>query len=275
MRHPDTELCLAAMRLAQDHSRPFLFNHVMRTFAFGRAAGAAQGARCDEETLFAGSMLHDLELVEPFIREDRFEIDGADAAADFLSRRGYSDRKIAIIWDASCAVRKGPALQRASPERYGKRRDVARIGTYPEIGIGVRVPHDAGRIDHIGRGYRKKPPRRSVDRAQIEAGREIAVPHLVLDVKRQPGRERGAVIDVTQHDGSLADELPEGDRTIADFPRHDDQRDAGLVQCGQHLRPIRQFVRAVRAPKPALETQDDRSVRPQGTERLITACRIG
>ena len=37
MDHPDTEICLAAMALARDHSPPFLFNHVMRTFAFGRA----------------------------------------------------------------------------------------------------------------------------------------------------------------------------------------------------------------------------------------------
>ena len=100
MQHPDTELCLAAMALARDHSPPFLFNHVMRTFAFGRAAGALQGAKYDQEMLFLGSVLHDLGLVEAFIAEDRFELDGADAAADFLSKNGYSDRKIAVIWDA-------------------------------------------------------------------------------------------------------------------------------------------------------------------------------
>ena len=97
MRHPDTPVCIAAMDLARDHSPPFLFNHVMRTFAFGRDAGALQGARYDPEMLFLGSVLHDLGLVEAFIGEDRFEIDGADAAADFLSRRGYSDAKIAVI----------------------------------------------------------------------------------------------------------------------------------------------------------------------------------
>ena len=100
MKHPDTELCLAAMALARDHSPPFLFNHVMRTFAFGRDAGALQGAKYDQEMLFLGSLLHDLGLVEAFIGKDRFELDGADAAADFLSKNGYSDRKIAVVWDA-------------------------------------------------------------------------------------------------------------------------------------------------------------------------------
>lgn len=100
MRYPDTDICIAAMELARDHSPAFLFNHVMRSHSFGQAAGALQNADYDPEVLFLGTVLHDLGLVEQFVRDDRFEIDGADAAADFLSRRGYSDQKIALIWDA-------------------------------------------------------------------------------------------------------------------------------------------------------------------------------
>lgn len=55
------------MELARDHSPAFLFNHVMRSFAFGRAAGEQQGARFDPEMLFLGSVLHDLGLTEKFI----------------------------------------------------------------------------------------------------------------------------------------------------------------------------------------------------------------
>ena len=116
MQHPDNEICIAAMELARDHSPPFLFNHVMRTYAFGRDAGAMQGAQYDQEMFFLGAMLHDLGLVEKFIGEDRFEIDGADAAADFLSRHGYSDKKIAVIWDA-IALHTTPGVpQRKQPE---------------------------------------------------------------------------------------------------------------------------------------------------------------
>ena len=116
MQHPDTELCVAAMELARDHSPPFLFNHVMRTFAFGREAGARQGAKVDQEMLYLGSMLHDLGLVEAFIGEGRFEVDGADAAADFLSKNGYSDKKIAIIWDAIALHTTLGVPQRKQPE---------------------------------------------------------------------------------------------------------------------------------------------------------------
>lgn len=116
MQHPDTPICVAALELARDTAPRFLFNHVMRTHAFGRAAGALQGAAYDEEMFFLGAVLHDLGLVERFVRDDRFEIDGADAAADFLSRRGYPDRKIAIIWDA-IALHTTPGVpQRKQPE---------------------------------------------------------------------------------------------------------------------------------------------------------------
>jgi hypothetical protein len=65
---------------------------------------------------FLGAVLHDLGLVEKFIGENRFEIDGADAAADFLSRQGYSDTKIAVIWDA-IALHTTPCVpQRKQPE---------------------------------------------------------------------------------------------------------------------------------------------------------------
>jgi len=116
MHHPDTALCLAALDLARDHSPPFLFNHVMRTYAFGSAAGALRGAQVDDEMLFLGSMLHDLGLVDAFIRDDRFEVDGADAAADFLSKQGYSDKKIAVIWDAIALHTTLSISQRKQPE---------------------------------------------------------------------------------------------------------------------------------------------------------------
>ena len=116
MQHPDTPICLAALDLARHHSPAFLFNHVMRTYAFGRAAGALQGAHVDDEMLFLGSMLHDLGLVEAFIRDDRFEVDGADAAAEFLSEQGYSDKKIAVIWDAIALHTTLSISQRKQPE---------------------------------------------------------------------------------------------------------------------------------------------------------------
>jgi hypothetical protein len=116
MKLPDTAICVAAMDLAREHSPAFLFNHVMRSFAFGHSAGLSQGAKYDVEMLFLGSVLHDLGLVDRFVSEGRFEVDGADAAAEFLSKRGYSDKKIAVIWDAIALHTTLQIPQRKQPE---------------------------------------------------------------------------------------------------------------------------------------------------------------
>lgn len=83
---------------------------------FAQAAAANQGTHYDEEMLFLGSMLHDLGLVDTFIADDRFEIDGADAAADFLMQKGYPDKKIAVIWDAIALHTTLNIPQRKQPE---------------------------------------------------------------------------------------------------------------------------------------------------------------
>ncbi|MEH6526642.1 MAG: hypothetical protein V7723_11270, partial [Sneathiella sp.] len=75
---------------------------------------------------------HDLGLVDAFIKEDRFEVDGADAAADFLSRKGYPDAKIAIVWDAIALHATVSIPQRKQPEialvQFGAGLD---IGVFP------------------------------------------------------------------------------------------------------------------------------------------------
>lgn len=104
------------MELVRDHSPPFLFNHVMRSFAFGRASGRSSGAQFDEEMLFLGAVLHDLGLTARFVGDERFEVDGADAAADFLARQGYPDRKVAVVWDAIALHSTLAVPQRKQPE---------------------------------------------------------------------------------------------------------------------------------------------------------------
>ncbi len=115
-KFPDTDVCKAALQLARDHSPEFLFNHVLRTFVFGDAVGRSADQHYDREMLFLGCALHDLGLVDEFVGEGRFEVDGADAAAEFLSREGYSDKKIAVIWDAIALHTTLEVPQRKQPE---------------------------------------------------------------------------------------------------------------------------------------------------------------
>ncbi|WP_086930249.1 HD domain-containing protein [Agarilytica rhodophyticola] len=97
---PDTKLCKSAFQLVKDCHEPFLFNHVLRTFFFGAFAGQKASCNIDMEMLFLGAVLHDIGLVEDYVEDNRFEIDGANAAAKFLQASGYPDEKIEIVWDA-------------------------------------------------------------------------------------------------------------------------------------------------------------------------------
>jgi hypothetical protein len=184
MKYPDTSICIAAMELARDHSPPFLFNHVMRSFAFGRAAGALRGASYDEEMFFLGAVLHDLGLVDRFIGEDRFEIDGADAAADFLSRRGYSDRKIAVIWDA-IALHSTPGI----PQRKQPEIALVQLGAGIDVGAVPRSLVTAETVDIILSEY----PRLGYKTAMLQAmGSVIRRKPMtgVINLMGDVGRER-------------------------------------------------------------------------------------
>lgn len=101
---PDSDLCSAALQLAFDVTPAFLANHCLRSFLFGRELAAATGQRSgvdyDEEDLFLACILHDLGLSDHAMGDQRFEVDGADAAARFLRERGVTEDRVAAIWQA-------------------------------------------------------------------------------------------------------------------------------------------------------------------------------
>ncbi len=44
--------------------------------------------------------MHDLGLTEKFIKDARFELDGADAARQYLVDNKFPEEKAEVIWDA-------------------------------------------------------------------------------------------------------------------------------------------------------------------------------
>src|SRR6201996_2652990 len=89
---PDTALVAAItahIRAAEDD---LLFNHSRRVFLFGVLQGRRRGLRPDPELLHAGAMFHDIGLT-PRYRDStlRFEVDGANAARDFLLEHGVDE----------------------------------------------------------------------------------------------------------------------------------------------------------------------------------------
>ena len=88
---PDSKLAAEITELVRDTESSLLFHHSSRVYYWGALAGKRKGLQFDRELLYAGAMFHDMGLTHVHSSaHDRFEVDGANAARDFLQSRGIS-----------------------------------------------------------------------------------------------------------------------------------------------------------------------------------------
>jgi hypothetical protein len=98
---PDSKLARAATELVRQHENEMLFNHSVRVYAFGAIKGIRQELKFDSELLYIAALFHDLGLVDHYHTETkRFEVDGADAAREFLRGHGIAQPKADLVWQA-------------------------------------------------------------------------------------------------------------------------------------------------------------------------------
>ncbi|MEM5424801.1 HD domain-containing protein [Paraburkholderia ferrariae] len=98
---PDSKLAREITELVRDTESPLLFHHSSRVYYFGALAGRRLGLKFDRELLYAGAMFHDMGLTHAHSSEhERFEVDGANAARDFLRGHGISQQDIDLVWTA-------------------------------------------------------------------------------------------------------------------------------------------------------------------------------
>jgi HD superfamily phosphodiesterase len=96
---PDTELVTAITAHIRAVEDDLLFNHSRRVFLFGVLQGRRRGLRPDPELLYAGAMFHDIGLTQRYRNSTlRFEVDGANAARDFLLEHGVADTDADKVW---------------------------------------------------------------------------------------------------------------------------------------------------------------------------------
>jgi hypothetical protein len=98
---PDSKLAREITELVRETESDLLFNHSSRVYQFALIAGAQRGLKFDQELLYAGAMFHDMGLTVKYSSADkRFEVDGANAARDFLHSHHIAPEEIEVVWTA-------------------------------------------------------------------------------------------------------------------------------------------------------------------------------
>src|ERR1700737_2076726 len=98
---PDTKLAREITQFVRDTESALLFHHSSRVYYWGALAGKHRGLKFDRELLYAGAMFHDMGLTPAHSSaHERFEVDGANAARDFLRGHGIGQQDIDTVWTA-------------------------------------------------------------------------------------------------------------------------------------------------------------------------------
>jgi hypothetical protein len=129
---PDSALCIAAVELARRHELPAIVNHSIRTFLYAELAAAPLGLSADDDyvrdELFVACVLHDIGTATAYNGPQRFEVDGADAAAEFLRSHGMPAQTNQRVWEA-IALHTSPGIA----ERMGPLTRLTRAGVVSDF----------------------------------------------------------------------------------------------------------------------------------------------
>ncbi|GIF15332.1 HD domain-containing protein [Actinoplanes teichomyceticus] len=187
---PGTELATAALALVGDAECAAVANHSVRSYLFARLLAdhlqAVPGGDYDPELLFLACVLHDIGLSEHGNRHQRFEVDGADVAAEFLTARGLPAAEVDAVWEA-IALHTSPGIA----ERRGLLCQLVRRG------VGVDIGFDAGFVaeadaDRIHAAYPRLEMTRSLVDVIVGQARERPEKAPAYSLAWQMLRERGA-----------------------------------------------------------------------------------
>jgi hypothetical protein len=98
---PDSALAKEATDILREYSTDLLINHSMRVYLFAAEQGRQQKLRFDPELLYVAATFHDLGLIKKFSSQnERFEVDGANAARQFLTAHHVPEEQVQTAWEA-------------------------------------------------------------------------------------------------------------------------------------------------------------------------------
>jgi HD domain len=98
---PDSKMAREVTEMVRDTENSLLFNHSSRIYYFSAAAGKRKNLTFDPELLYVSAMFHDMGLTPKHSSAtDRFEVDGANTAREFLLQHKIPQQDIDTVWTA-------------------------------------------------------------------------------------------------------------------------------------------------------------------------------
>lgn len=170
------DLSAAALELATRHELPSVLNHSIRTHAYALLHAERLGLRAeadfDPALLFVACVLHDLGASDAFDGPQRFEVEGADAAAALLVEHSRSATDVDQVWQA-IALHTSPGIA----ERRGPLPLLTRLGVRTDF-FTLELPDEA---------------RAAVEREYPRLGLDHELGDLIVaQALRQPEKARGS-----------------------------------------------------------------------------------
>ncbi|KIW94740.1 uncharacterized protein Z519_04717 [Cladophialophora bantiana CBS 173.52] len=114
---PSSTLCASAFDLVTSTALPLsIVHHSLRVYLFAKwLAEREKSEWADSDLLFVACICHDLGATQAHNGPQRFEVEGADAAAEFLRRQGKSEAEVHEVWTA-VALHTSPGIaERITP----------------------------------------------------------------------------------------------------------------------------------------------------------------
>jgi hypothetical protein len=159
----ESPTAFAAIDFARTTESESIFNHSVRSFLFAELLAEHEGLRpgpdYDREAVFFGCVLHDLGAGSDAAGKARFEVEGADLAADFLTNHGYAADMVDSVWESIALHTSGGIAERRGPVCY-----LVRGGIGMDFGRNVDfLDDDTGATIHA------RYPRLHMERALVDA----------------------------------------------------------------------------------------------------------
>ncbi|EMC96016.1 hypothetical protein BAUCODRAFT_148854 [Baudoinia panamericana UAMH 10762] len=183
---PPDPLSRGAYVYTSSHLHPVILNHSLRVYLFARNLAIRELTPISPPLLFVACLYHDMGTAEPHDGAQRFEVEGADAAVEYLQSHSHShshdsddddaitDEQIHDVWVAIACHTSAGIAERISP--------LARL-----VRLGVLMDFKKGSALALTEAGEVEEHEAALERGEIEMILSVAVVEQAL---RRPGEEQ-------------------------------------------------------------------------------------